>query len=586
MAQLWEVVGGADKGGIIVRGGVEVASPQEAERLSTGALVRELKLVGERLHYERIEGTGPATGWVSIALKDGRALLTRSSRSEPPPPELYKFEPATSRISFDTPPREPLPPELKATMAPFDPSRMGELFTGLAWANEPGEHFGIQFPHTVEQVEKGGPEWLTVAFHAAGTLPQDNSVTQIVSIKSFAGGGAAEKAVMVVEYEKPDENLHTELFLKLPLDMSEKNRMFCIQLAMEGSELIFNRFMIRCLPLRTPKYYFGDLNMKTTNWILISEKLPFADKSTRGQRLGPYELEAPVLKGMDWILPDKVEKYYALWRTNAIMCAWGHSGKLGDLSELYPMPEVSRNVIFPVPEKRFAPFWEQTKDFILNVAPSCFPKEIANATYMAQLEKEVKEVAANIHCCNDHLKNIGKDFWGLIHVNCQLDNSFFWVDEAGRVDAGLLDFGGLGLALLGQILAGGMASADADVRAEHLEGLCHCFADTLREFGGPSLNAGDLYLNVAFVEMKNITGTMQTVEGGGFGGILEHKPRDQWASITQGLRDPIFEVEDVATMMLRTSIVGLVEGIRTWRLARYYEKFSQWRARFGKEKKK
>jgi len=350
--------------------------------------------------------------------------------------------------------------------------------------------------------------------------------------------------------------------------------------------LLFNRFMIRCLPIRTPKYYFGEINMKTTNWILISEALPFADKSTRGQRLGPYELEAPVLKGMDWILPDKVEKYYALWRVNAIMCAWGHTGKLGDLTQVYAVPDTARNVLFPVPEKRFAPFWEQTKDFVLNVAPSCFPKEVANAAYMDKLEKEVKEVAANIHCFNDHLKNTTKDHWGLVHINSHIDNAFFWVDDQGRVDAGLLDFGGLQTTLLGGALGGNMGVADADVRAFHMEGLARCFCDTLREYGGPSLNAWDLYFNVALIDMKAITAAMQNVVSGGFGGIYEHLPKEQWADVTQGLEDPIFAVETVARMMLRTVVVGLVEGLKTWQKGQYGERFADWRRRFGKETNK
>lgn len=75
-AQIWKVVGGADKGGIIVREARELASPQAPERLATGALVRELALVGERLQYERLEGDGPLSGWVSLSLK-GVPLVTR-----------------------------------------------------------------------------------------------------------------------------------------------------------------------------------------------------------------------------------------------------------------------------------------------------------------------------------------------------------------------------------------------------------------------------------------------------------------------------------------------------------------------------
>mmetsp|Transcript_22022 Transcript_22022/g.42257 ORF Transcript_22022/g.42257 Transcript_22022/m.42257 type:complete len:405 (+) Transcript_22022:70-1284(+) len=74
---LWEVVGGGDKGGIIVRAGKETSSAQEKERLSTGAQVRQLALEGERLQYEKVTGTGPATGWVSIKLKDKELLVPK-----------------------------------------------------------------------------------------------------------------------------------------------------------------------------------------------------------------------------------------------------------------------------------------------------------------------------------------------------------------------------------------------------------------------------------------------------------------------------------------------------------------------------
>lgn len=80
-SQRWQVVGGADKGGIIVRAGQSTQSEQLAERLSTGALVRQLELVGERLSYELLSGSGPATGWASLSLKD-KSLLVRVGEAE------------------------------------------------------------------------------------------------------------------------------------------------------------------------------------------------------------------------------------------------------------------------------------------------------------------------------------------------------------------------------------------------------------------------------------------------------------------------------------------------------------------------
>lgn len=77
-AALWEVVGGEDKGGIIVRTGIELTSPQEKKRLSFGSVVRGEQLIGDRLRYTRVKGMGPLTGWVSLAVNgSGKALVVR-----------------------------------------------------------------------------------------------------------------------------------------------------------------------------------------------------------------------------------------------------------------------------------------------------------------------------------------------------------------------------------------------------------------------------------------------------------------------------------------------------------------------------
>jgi len=75
---LWEVIGGADKGGIIVRSGKDIDSHKSEERLSFGAVIKQEALVGERLCFIKVEGTGPDTGWVSTQLQ-GKDLVVRKT---------------------------------------------------------------------------------------------------------------------------------------------------------------------------------------------------------------------------------------------------------------------------------------------------------------------------------------------------------------------------------------------------------------------------------------------------------------------------------------------------------------------------
>merc|ERR1712194_571586 len=44
------------------------SSAQCADRLSHGAVLKQMELVGERLHYKLGTGSGPEEGWVSIRL--------------------------------------------------------------------------------------------------------------------------------------------------------------------------------------------------------------------------------------------------------------------------------------------------------------------------------------------------------------------------------------------------------------------------------------------------------------------------------------------------------------------------------------
>jgi len=82
--QMWEVVGGGEKGGIVAREGKDLKSAELLSRVAKGSLIRELELVGERLHFELVEGEGPNSGWVSLAFK-GTELVVKCEKQPPKP---------------------------------------------------------------------------------------------------------------------------------------------------------------------------------------------------------------------------------------------------------------------------------------------------------------------------------------------------------------------------------------------------------------------------------------------------------------------------------------------------------------------
>merc|ERR1712187_661221 len=70
---VWVVVGGSDGKGILVRSGVDLKS-SELGRLAYHAKIAEVEENGDRVHYKKLEGEGPESGWVSKTLKGSKLI--------------------------------------------------------------------------------------------------------------------------------------------------------------------------------------------------------------------------------------------------------------------------------------------------------------------------------------------------------------------------------------------------------------------------------------------------------------------------------------------------------------------------------
>ncbi|CAJ1457540.1 unnamed protein product [Effrenium voratum] len=84
---LWEVTGGLNPEGLLVRASMARSSLELPRRLAPGARLRQRQLVEGRLCYELVSGEGPETGWVSLRANGCellRRILTTPKASEDP----------------------------------------------------------------------------------------------------------------------------------------------------------------------------------------------------------------------------------------------------------------------------------------------------------------------------------------------------------------------------------------------------------------------------------------------------------------------------------------------------------------------
>mmetsp|Transcript_100299 Transcript_100299/g.284128 ORF Transcript_100299/g.284128 Transcript_100299/m.284128 type:complete len:367 (+) Transcript_100299:130-1230(+) len=76
--ELWRVVGGLVRGGIIVRSGSTHDVADYVGRLAHGSLVEAIEQTAARLHYSKLDGEGPERGWVSFFSANGTRLLAKA----------------------------------------------------------------------------------------------------------------------------------------------------------------------------------------------------------------------------------------------------------------------------------------------------------------------------------------------------------------------------------------------------------------------------------------------------------------------------------------------------------------------------
>jgi len=604
MAQLWKVVGGKENGGILVREGKDTKSSQCADRLATESVVEEVELADGRLKYKLVQGSGPEIGWVSLKLKDKDLLVHTTNVDSIPSSDIPSAD--TSDVSAMIAARcakELAKPALEwktITIATVTENHE-KVAKGMA--------YGMDFPWNEDTLEKMGPAWLTKAFHTVGSMPKDNKVTKIILEKKIkiTTGNNGGKFLFEVEYEKPDPNLHTKLFAKVPhpLEGATRTDRLSSSVNKQPSELYevnAYRLLESTLPMKTPRFYFGDISNETSNWIIITERIAFHDfdginfgppAPQRPPALPAFQIEGPYDKCIDYNLRGEAEEYYMLLtRVGAKMAADAKSGKMGTeelLSKSFrPSPDpkdVTKWGMNPNAATGEAPKQVDAKlknafKFITGLGSAVFPEWTRTEKFGHKFFDTMLKVNAYAAEINYSMHS-NPDYTALGHLNLNVDNAYFWRDDAGKLDCGVFDWGGLGLASCGSKLWWWYYCMDYADFKRSITGLLETYVETYKEHSGLVLDKDELYVMVILSAIQQMAGLVAAVPQ-----ITKMCPKKEWDTIKDRY-DPRIgaNVDGKSTIRLYlhciNTIMAIIEEMKgdeivnTWIKDVYVGKFNQ-----------
>eukprot|EP00930_Biecheleria_cincta_P082590 TRINITY_DN722_c0_g1_i4.p1 TRINITY_DN722_c0_g1~~TRINITY_DN722_c0_g1_i4.p1 ORF type:complete len:617 (-),score=122.63 TRINITY_DN722_c0_g1_i4:128-1978(-) len=567
-AQIWEVVGGGDKGGILVREGQSLKSTECEGRLSTGALIEEVDLVGERLCYKRLTGSGPEDGWVSLTIK-GKEIVTKTDKKPEKPPAT---EPGVKSDKVMTMIKERCDRELAKPPYEWKMIDMNLVMTNHDKKGK-GCIYGMEFPWNEATLEEFGPEWLTKAFHTVGSMDKDNRVTKIIlerKIKVTTGNNGG-KFLFEVRYAKPDPDLHTKLFAKVPFPLSAhtKNDRLSSSVNKQPAELYeinAYRYLEATLPMKTPRFYFGDICNETSNWILITERIDFHDfegnnfgKPT-GEHPPPlpaYEIEGPYDKCIDSgnLRGDHMEYYLLMTRVGAKMAGLAKSGQMGSqelLSKSFRShPDIKNPAVWGMnpqaasgqPIKQQDNIVNMSIDMMSDWAKQVFPPYVTSDAFKKKFKKTMNTMNAYVAEIN-YWMHMNEDYVALGHMNLNVDNAYFWRTPEGKLDCGVFDWGGMGTSSYGNKLWWFYYCADYEVLDKGMGKLCETFCEDYKASGGPQLDAKELEMMVIIAGLNQMPGLMAAVPQ-----IIKMCPKKNWPEIKDRYDPRIaLNVDDKSTL--------------------------------------
>jgi hypothetical protein len=359
-----------------------------------------------------------------------------------------------------------------------------ESISSLDWVA--GDRHGLALPAHSGALRADANRFLTEAFRASGALPLDNRVVDVTQWVESSTGGTGRKLILSVAYERPDPNLHTDLFVKFSRDFGDEIRDRSRHM-MASEVRVAALSQLPGFPVRVPRCYFADYHAASGTGILITERVAF----------GTGGVEPLYAKCMDYEMRAPLEHYQAIVRALARLAGTHKAGRLpASVASQFPLNLDQLIAADRIPynaarlQNRVARYGDFAAEF-----PQLFAEPIRSPKFIQEFKDAVPRFLEQELAIRRFLHG-RPDFIALCHWNANIDNAWFWRNAEGVMECGLMDWGRAAQMNVAAALYGSLSGAEPELWDDHLDSLLHLFTAEFARCGAPALDPEELGLHL------------------------------------------------------------------------------------------
>lgn len=411
-----------------------------------------------------------------------------------------------------------------------------------------GDRYGLAFPADPAALRDAGARFLTEAFRTLAAL-RGNTVGRVTGFREVPGGSTGRKAVLSVEYDRPQPNLVTDLFVKFSRDFDNPIR--DVGRSQMEPEVRFAALSRAAeFPIAVPRVQFADYHRASGTGILITERI----------RFGEDGIEPQYHKCLDYEMPDQPEHYRALLTALARL-AGAQRRMPADLLAHFPVDIGAATVgeRRPLSPDKLTRRVAELVDFA-RAHPGLLP--VGSPDFPQRLDADVPRVASHEAAVLDGLA-ADAQYVALCHWNANIDNAWFWRDADGALRCGLLDWGCVGQMNLGMTIWGALSGAEAEIWERHLDELLGAFVAEVRRCGGPDLDRDRLLRHtVLYAAAMGVRWLLDVpaLLRKRFGTAMPDGPRDPRIRADESVRAPLRMLANLLGLWERYRVGDLLDA--------------------------